>query len=273
MTSLLENRIFRVVLLIITLVVFYLWIVGFSGGDEVVGEDRGDAAEEEIALTETATAEQAETRVVISSTPTASTTAVAESVLEYEIESGDTLNAIAVKFNTTEEAVRLANPGIQPGNLFAGDTIRILGASTDANAVANPDPTDREEGVEAIYFVDPGDTLGDIALDYTVSLEALMAANPGVDQSNLQVGQELTIPEFGAGIPPEQLTPEPTPQVLTRPAGEATVHEVSEGDSIVYLSVIYQVDVDTILAANPNLDPDNIAVGQQIQIPPPQLGP
>lgn len=270
MFALLENRIFRVVLLIITLIVFYVWISGFSGDGETASEVREDAETSEIATTETVTAAPVPSRVVIDAGPTTDSAEDAENkILDYVIQSGDTINSIAVKFNTTDEAIRLANPGIEPGNLFAGETIRILGASTDANAVDNPS-AEREEGVEVVYFVDAGDTMGAIAFEYTVDLDVLIAANPQVDANNLQVGDQLTIPEFGAGIPPEQLTPEPTPEVITRPQGQASVHVVSEGDSVVFLSVLYDVAVDTILAANPDLDADNLAIGQEINIPPSQ---
>jgi LysM repeat protein len=60
------------------------------------------------------------------------------------------------------------------------------------------------------YQVVSGDTLIGIAGRYGITLEALMAANPGVQPSTLQTGEKLTIPT-GKTIPGE---PTPTPAAL-----------------------------------------------------------
>jgi peptidoglycan hydrolase-like protein with peptidoglycan-binding domain len=44
------------------------------------------------------------------------------------------------------------------------------------------------------YIVKPGDTLYMISVKFGVSVEALIAANPGVDSRSLQVGRRLRIP-------------------------------------------------------------------------------
>jgi LysM repeat protein len=56
-----------------------------------------------------------------------------------------------------------------------------------------------------IHTVIAGDTLSAIAQRYGVTLEALMAANPGVQPTSLSVGTELVIPS------PDQISGEPTP--------------------------------------------------------------
>lgn len=61
-----------------------------------------------------------------------------------------------------------------------------------------------------VHVIREGDTLLGIALQYGVSLEALQAANPGVDPGFLRVGATLVIPlsqENPAGLP----TPTPVP--------------------------------------------------------------
>ena len=67
----------------------------------------------------------------------------------------------------------------------------------------------RKRGLEAgsryTYTVRPGDTLPDLATRFGAMLESIIQANPGLDLTNLQVGQPLTIP-----IPPFPLdTSEP----------------------------------------------------------------
>lgn len=44
------------------------------------------------------------------------------------------------------------------------------------------------------YTIRPGDTLGAIAAQHGVSVEDLIAANPGIDPQRLQIGVEIVIP-------------------------------------------------------------------------------
>jgi LysM repeat protein len=61
------------------------------------------------------------------------------------------------------------------------------------------------------YIVVPGDTLGAIADRFGVSLQALMASNPGIQPTALTVGTQLVIPT-GSALPSEQApTPAPVP--------------------------------------------------------------
>ncbi len=57
-----------------------------------------------------------------------------------------------------------------------------------------------------IYTVQQGDTMLGIAQQFGISLETLMAANPGIDPSAMSVGVVLNIPSG-----PDDLSAEPTP--------------------------------------------------------------
>ena len=74
-----------------------------------------------------------------------------------------------------------------------------------------------------IYTVKSGDTLGQLAEKFNVSLYALMAANPNVDPNSMSVGQTLKIPSVsqnssGASTP----TPVPFPvkQIVCYPTAD-----------------------------------------------------
>jgi LysM repeat protein len=64
------------------------------------------------------------------------------------------------------------------------------------------------------YTIVQGDTLGGIASRFGVTLEALIAANPGVQPTALRVGQKLVIPS-GNQVPGEP-TPTPAPLVVVQ---------------------------------------------------------
>ncbi len=59
-----------------------------------------------------------------------------------------------------------------------------------------------------IYTVKSGDTLGQLAQKFNVSLSALMAANPNVDPNSMSVGQTLKIPSQSST---SASTPTPVP--------------------------------------------------------------
>jgi hypothetical protein len=44
------------------------------------------------------------------------------------------------------------------------------------------------------YIIQPGDTLWDLANDYGLTVDDIMAANPGIDPDDLMPGQAIIIP-------------------------------------------------------------------------------
>jgi LysM repeat protein len=99
----------------------------------------------------------------------------------YTVSRGDTLGAIARRFDTTVEALRAAN------NL-TGDRI-LVGQVLTIPTAATPEPP-RE------HTVVRGDTLSGIASTYRVSVAGIMAAN-GLAHDRIFVGQRLIIPASG----------------------------------------------------------------------------
>jgi LysM repeat protein len=142
----------------------------------------------------------------------------------YTIQSGDTLAAIGARFNISLEDLLAANPGLDPGQLLAGDVVR-LPEGVDANAPTPtaeaevespteepppeeptstpppPEPSPTPSSLGQTYVVQSGDIPETIAAQFGITTEALLAANPGVNPNNLQVGQVLIIPP--AAPPPE----------------------------------------------------------------------
>jgi LysM repeat protein len=133
---------------------------------------------------------------------------------------GQTLEEIAVQYNTTPEA-------LQEGNCLTDTNIQ------QETIIFVPFPTAKvsQGGAQCgapagwvIYYVQPGDTLYGIATAYGISTRQLMYANC-LQSENIMVGQALYVPNVppyfgnpGQPLPP-MWTPAPTditfPMLLT----------------------------------------------------------
>ncbi len=144
---------------------------------------------------------------------------------KYTVRVNDTLWDIATRYGMTVAQLTAANPGINPAALRPG---QILTFSSPTSQVPNTVP----EVPCAIYAVAPNDTLWDIAANYGLTLDDLLAANPGVDPMRLMVGQKLAIP----GISQEALAAADAaaPAVAAAPAAatEATAAEAPPAPEI-----------------------------------------
>jgi LysM repeat protein/O-antigen/teichoic acid export membrane protein len=123
----------------------------------------------------------------VTAAPPVPTPAVA--TFAYSVGQGDLLYDLALRFNTTAEAIVALNPQIEPDSLVIGDVLRIPAAMAAPEApklVAQPG--------EMIYTIRPGDTLYDLAPRFETTVEAIAALNPQIAAERLMVGQELRIP-------------------------------------------------------------------------------
>jgi LysM repeat protein len=105
----------------------------------------------------------------------------AAELLAYSVRKGDLLFEIALRFNTSAEAIIALNPQINPDSLAIGDVLRLPAAV----------PTGASE---ITYTVRSGDTLYDLAPRFHTSVEEISALNPQISPARLMVGQELRIP-------------------------------------------------------------------------------
>lgn len=166
--------------------------------------------------------------------------------ITYIVQPGDTFFSIAQQFGVSLAALIAANPQIADPNLiFPGQFITI-----PAGPVPPPIPP---PGFS--YVVQPGDTLFIIAQRFRVSLNALIAANPEIANPNLIFpGQIILIPVA------EELPPPP-------PGGSTYI--VQPGDTLFDIAQMFGVNLNELIAANPQItDPDIIFPGQIIIIPP-----
>ena len=155
--------------------------------------------------------------------------------------------------NTTTAAIETPAP---PTN----DTNVATMLATNATQVEPAVPATPATPTE--YKVVQGDTFSTIAKKFHVSVNALMAANPGVEPTKLQIGQTLHVP------PPAAATPNATTSAAAAAdtsAGES-MYTVKSGDTLTSIATQYKVTVKALRSTN-NLTTDRIRVGQKLKIP------
>jgi LysM repeat protein len=155
--------------------------------------------------------------------------AVIGSGAEIVVQPGDSLWAIAQRYDTSVEALQLANSTVGH-DLMPGMTLVL-----PTGSVTKPET----------YTVQEGDTLYDIAVAFKLSVDDLIAFNQ-LDGTLLSVGQELVL---SSDSPPANLS------VV-----------VKQGDSLWSLAREYESNVYDLREAN-NITDSSLMPGQTIVIP------
>ncbi|MBI3741195.1 MAG: LysM peptidoglycan-binding domain-containing protein [Chloroflexi bacterium] len=113
------------------------------------------------------------------------------------------------------------------------------------------------------YIVQLGDWLNKIAIQFGVSAQALIAANPGLNPNLIYPGQTLRIPTTSAGIStstPSAIGATPVPSL-------PTTYTVQRGDWLYAIARKFNLSVAALQNANPGVNINVLYPGQTINIP------
>lgn len=146
-------------------------------------------------------------------------------------------------------------PTTAPGNTPAAPAPTEANQPTQPAATATPNPPGAP--CPNPYTVQNGDWIYKIARNCGVSVNALIAANPGINPNYISPGQQLNMPAQGA-----------TPAGANDPQGGCSgKHVVVTGESLYGLSFACGLTVEQLAAANNITYPYTIFVGQVLNIP------
>lgn len=194
----------------------------------------------------------------------------------HKVESGHTLYSISKLYQTTAEAIELANPGVSAG-VQLGQTLYIPAPpGYKANMWTNP--VRIENGI-MIHRVMKKETLYGICRDYTVDVNRMLEFNPAAEKG-IQIGMELRIPpndlfEAPTVIAPPKNEPEVTmPTVPGEPKTTEEVrntekgfmHVVEQGETIYGICRRFGISQDELLNSNNGL-PAGLRSGDELWIP------
>ena len=175
------------------------------------------------------------------------TTQINTESVEYTVQSGDTLSAIARRYGTTVQELVDINNIQNPDLIYPGEKLRILTNSTI--------PGNEERGTgDIIYTVQRGNTLSQIAREYHVSVEHIVELNNIENPNLIYPGQKLRITESDV----TELAPvDNTIQVY---------YVVKEGDTLNGIARRFGISLNEILQYNDIQNPNLIYPGQTIKI-------
>ena len=167
----------------------------------------------------------------------------------YTVRQGDTLNSIALKFNTTPQALATANNLSDADVIYAGQTLNVPGG-----AAQSPGYSGNTGMCGQYYSVRWGDTLSAIAARHGTTVNALMQAN-NLARETINEGQRLCLP--GGAAPPAM-----SPQ-----QGQQQFYVVKRGDTVAGIAARFGVTQAAIIRANNLSQAATIYPGQKLVIP------
>ncbi len=128
---------------------------------------------------------------------------------QYTVQSGETLNKIANRFDITLEKLLSVNPQISDPNLILTGQVITLPAGRGEGTVKTPagrifywkleQNGSKIAGSERFYLVRGGDNLTRIAKAYDITLEKLLSVNPQIEDPNMLFSGELVKIPVGVG--------------------------------------------------------------------------
>ena len=176
----------------------------------------------------------------------------------HTIEKGQSLYSIASMYGVSQADIVRLNPGSDE-KIYVGRTLRI--------------PRQEESRTRETYHtIAAGETLYRLSVNYGISVQAICAANPGLDARNFRTGQVIRIPAktddntLATSAPTSQ--PQ-QPQELRPNCRD--MHKVKRKETVYSISREYGITEAELIAANPELKGgDKLKRGSFLCIPYPE---
>ena len=173
---------------------------------------------------------------------------------EVVVKPGETLSEIAERYGTSVQRLMQLNNLRSPQDLWAGSRIQVPGAGGGGGAASSGA---RTTTVKANYTVKPGETLSELAERYGTTVEQLMQLNGLRSAQDLWAGSRIQVP-----VTRRVAAAKPAPAVNRN----ASQHKVQPGETLSVIAQRYGVSTQNLVALNNLSDPNQVVVGQTLQL-------
>ena len=174
------------------------------------------------------------------------------------VEPGETLYAISRAYHISQKEIAIENPGVMSG-LQLGQALKIP-VTPSMEEDIDTSGLDEIDTDGKVHVVRAGETLFSISRMYGTDEESILLANPGLETDNLQQGQAIVIPDL-----------EEEKQESAYNEEGFVYHKVKRRETLYSIGRYYEVAVEDIRNANPELAWGGPKTGQVIRIPLPQV--
>ncbi|MDA3731330.1 LysM peptidoglycan-binding domain-containing protein [Niameybacter massiliensis] len=181
------------------------------------------------------------------------------SYITYIVQSGDTLSAIALQYNTTVAELVALNNISNPNFIYVGESLTIPSSDTSptssTNTTSSTTTSSNTNTTSPTYIVQSGDTLSAIALQYNTTVAELVDLNNISNPNFIYVGETLILPQI-------------TSQTSTNiPTNTSSTYTVQVGDTLWGIAQQFDTTVATLTSLNNLSNPNLIYPGEIIQLP------
>ena len=203
-----------------------------------------------------------------------------EKLIKHTVKKGETVSAIAQKYQVEPSAIYELNPDCSRTLKF--ESI-ILIPRTSSKGIKSKVQS-KVATLETKHEVQPKETLFGIAKQYEISLEELNVANPELAETGLKAGQKIKIPtkdnQKNVDVIKKEIPKSESKKELVlkdkngKSAAESEVlktttltHEVLPSETKFGIAKQYGISVADLDSANPILESEALKAGQKIRIP------
>lgn len=190
----------------------------------------------------------------------------------YAWREGDTLSSVARTAGTTAQAIQVLNEDVDFNTIAVGTEI-CLPSQVYTCITGQP------------YAVQQGENFTTIAQRLGITVLELQERNPGVDSSNLTIGQIICIPQSSTSQPSQPSNPVqtpviPQPPIVTQPGQQQPAFPgiscpvgyeaktIQSGQTYADLLVDLNVSYRAMRTANPTIRPGAMIAGTPYCAPP-----
>lgn len=186
----------------------------------------------------------------------------------HTVKQGETFFSLSRLYAVPEEDIKANNPH-SVGGLNAGHTLKIPVARGKEQKLSGKKLTK----IFDAHTIKQGETLYTISKWYEIPVNTLIEDNPGLDPTQLSIGQVINIRKKSKGdASPEEIEGQINDysEAMNSVSDDVRYHVVKRGETIYGLSKMYGVSEDDIRNAN-DLS-QGLRSGDMIKIPNPQGG-